>query len=65
MGIWFRLKCVELLGMTDRFRLFNPRRGLFVLSKIDEILSWEQRKEAETPASSNSEDICAKSVPGQ
>jgi hypothetical protein len=38
--------------MTNRFRLFNPRRGLFVLSKIDEILSWEQRKEAETPASS-------------
>jgi hypothetical protein len=25
----------------------NRRRGLFVLSKIDEILAWEQRKEAE------------------
>jgi len=25
----------------------NPRRALFVLSKIDEILAWEQRKEAE------------------
>ncbi len=25
----------------------NPRRAVFVLSKIDEILAWEQRKEAE------------------
>ena len=25
----------------------NRRRALFVLSKIDEILAWEQRKEAE------------------
>src|SRR5258708_19522536 len=25
----------------------NPRRALFVLSKIDEILAWEQRKETE------------------
>jgi hypothetical protein len=25
----------------------NPRRAQFVLSKIDEILAWEQRKEAE------------------
>ena len=25
----------------------NPRRALFVLSKIDEILAWERRKEAE------------------
>jgi hypothetical protein len=25
----------------------NPRRALFVLSKIDEILAWEQHKEAE------------------
>src|SRR5947209_15534039 len=25
----------------------KPRRALFVLSKIDEILAWEQRKEAE------------------
>jgi hypothetical protein len=25
----------------------NPRRALFVLSKIDEILAWEQRKEGE------------------
>ena len=25
----------------------NPRRALFVLTKIDEILAWEQRKEAE------------------
>src|SRR6202140_1436835 len=25
----------------------NPRRALFVLSKIDEISAWEQRKEAE------------------
>src|SRR5437667_3299524 len=25
----------------------NPQRALFVLSKIDEILAWEQRKEAE------------------
>src|SRR5438132_1140342 len=25
----------------------NPRRALFVLSKIDEILAWEQRREAE------------------
>ena len=25
----------------------NRRRGLFVLTKIDEILAWEQRKEAE------------------
>jgi len=24
----------------------NPRRAQFVLSKIDEILAWEQRKEA-------------------
>ena len=26
---------------------FNHRRALFVLGKIDEILAWEQRKEAE------------------
>jgi hypothetical protein len=26
---------------------FNRRRALFVLGKIDEILAWEQRKEAE------------------
>ena len=26
---------------------FNRRRALFVLAKIDEILAWEQRKEAE------------------
>jgi len=25
----------------------NPRRALFVLSKIDEIMAWEQRKETE------------------
>ena len=25
----------------------NRRRALFVLTKIDEILAWEQRKEAE------------------
>ncbi len=25
----------------------DPRRALFVLSKIDETLAWEQRKEAE------------------
>src|SRR5438552_18325868 len=25
----------------------NPQRALFVLSKIDEILAWEHRKEAE------------------
>ena len=25
----------------------NPKRALFVLSKIDEILAWERRKEAE------------------
>src|SRR5260370_6118790 len=25
----------------------NPRRAMFVLSKIDEILAWEQRKETE------------------
>src|SRR5689334_20614054 len=25
----------------------NPRRALFVLSKIDEILAWEQKKDAE------------------
>jgi hypothetical protein len=25
----------------------NPKRALFVLTKIDEILAWEQRKEAE------------------
>src|SRR5258708_35969823 len=25
----------------------NPRRAQFVLAKIDEILAWEQRKEAE------------------
>ena len=25
----------------------NPKRALFVLSKIDEILAWEKRKEAE------------------
>ena len=25
----------------------NPRRALFVLSKIDEIIAWEQHKEAE------------------
>src|SRR5207237_4741338 len=25
----------------------NRRRGQFVLTKIDEILAWEQRKEAE------------------
>ena len=28
----------------------NPRRALFVLSKIDEILAWEQRKETEKDA---------------
>ena len=26
---------------------FNRRRALFVLGKIDEILTWEQRKETE------------------
>jgi len=25
----------------------NPKRALSVLSKIDEILAWEKRKEAE------------------
>ena len=25
----------------------NPKRALFVLTKIDEILAWERRKEAE------------------
>jgi hypothetical protein len=25
----------------------NKKRALFVLTKIDEILAWEQRKEAE------------------
>jgi hypothetical protein len=25
----------------------NPKRALFVLTKIDEILAWEARKEAE------------------
>jgi hypothetical protein len=25
----------------------NPKRALFVLTKIDEILAWEKRKEAE------------------
>jgi len=28
--------------MTNKFRLFNAAAQLFVLSKIDEILSWEQ-----------------------
>src|SRR5260370_41099188 len=28
----------------------NPRRAVFVLSKIDEILAWEQRKEDEKDA---------------
>src|SRR2546428_193045 len=44
----------SLLGLTS-FITKNPpvlpklnrRRALFVLTKIDEILSWEQRKEAE------------------
>src|SRR5439155_8481094 len=43
-----------LVGLTNlitknRSRLpkLNPQRALFVLSKIDEILAWEQRKEAE------------------
>jgi hypothetical protein len=26
---------------------FNQKRALFVLTKIDEILAWERRKEAE------------------
>ena len=26
---------------------FNRRRALFVLTKIDEILAWEQRRETE------------------
>jgi len=30
--------------MTPRL---NPKRALFVLTKIDEILAWEKRKEAE------------------
>ena len=25
----------------------NPKRALFVLTQIDEILTWERRKEAE------------------
>src|SRR5437660_11122897 len=28
-------------------RKLNPRRALFVLSKIDEMLAWERRKETE------------------
>src|SRR5437660_11185420 len=28
-------------------RKLNPRRALFVLSKIDEMLAWERRKESE------------------
>jgi hypothetical protein len=28
----------------------NKKRALFVLTKIDEILAWEQRKEAERDA---------------
>jgi hypothetical protein len=28
---------------------FNRRRTLLVLGKIDEILAWEQRKEARRP----------------
>ncbi len=27
----------------------NRNRGLFVLTKIDEILAWERRSEAEDP----------------
>ncbi len=39
----------------------NPRRALFVLSKIDEILAWEQRKETEkVPGLWSWEGICAK-----
>jgi hypothetical protein len=45
----------------------NPQRARFVLSKIDEILAWEQRKEAEKDRKTlglwNSADISAKSGP--
>ena len=43
----------------------NPKRALFVLAKIDEILAWERRSEAEgTSASSNWVDIFVKCGPG-
>jgi hypothetical protein len=42
----------------------NPRRAQFVLWKIDEILAWEQRKEAEKDTRfvelGSSEGICVK-----
>ena len=38
------------LWIDGRLRVepeINPRRGVFVLGKIDEILSWEKTKESE------------------
>ena len=39
----------------------NRQRALFVLTKIDEILAWEQRQQAERDTGLwNSEDTCAR-----
>ena len=43
----------------------NAKRAQFVLTKIDQILAWEQRKESDAiPISSNWDAISAKCVPG-
>jgi hypothetical protein len=61
-----------LVGLTNfRFRpmprvpKLNRKRALLVLTKIDEILAWEQRKEAgRDPRFVESGGICAKSGQG-
>ena len=52
--LWYGVQETTLVGLTS-LRTRNPpmlpklnrKRALFVLTKIDEILAWEQRKEAE------------------
>src|SRR6266403_2795388 len=46
---WTILVCLTNLRSSNPPMLpnLNKKRALFVLSKIDEILAWEQRKEAE------------------
>jgi hypothetical protein len=50
-GVQQQKTLVGLTGLVTKHLpmqpIFNRRRALFVLAKIDEILAWEQRRETE------------------
>jgi hypothetical protein len=54
MPLWYAVRETTLVGLTNLISRnppmlpkLNKKRALFVLTKIDEILAWERRSEAE------------------